>query len=123
MTETTTEFQERVARGAALLDEAKPDWVDYIDLTHFDITDPCMCALGQVYEWYAAGCHILGLTASISEVTDGEMAYRVQPHAHDFGFFENAHDDEETTCDARLARWQELDRAWYELIEKRKATA
>lgn len=113
---TTTEFEERVARGAALLDESKPDWVDYIELGDFDILDPCLCTLGQVFKWYSAGCAYFGFS-------HGDDADRTQTGAHRYGFFENALEGEGTTAGSRMERWAALDRAWYALISERKAAA
>ena len=43
---------ERVAAGAAWLDERKPDWWSAIDIIAFDIDDCRDCALGQIYGSY-----------------------------------------------------------------------
>jgi hypothetical protein len=39
---------ERVARGAALLDEREPGWWERIDLGRLDLSSPCRCVLGQL---------------------------------------------------------------------------
>jgi hypothetical protein len=39
---------ERVARGAALLDEREPGWWQRIDLDRLDLGSPCRCVLGQL---------------------------------------------------------------------------
>jgi hypothetical protein len=39
---------ERVARGAALLDEREPGWWQRIDLETLDLGAPCHCVLGQL---------------------------------------------------------------------------
>ena len=38
---------ERVERGAALLDEKRPGWVDVIDLDDLNLGDGCTCIGGQ----------------------------------------------------------------------------
>ncbi len=43
---TTT--AERVARGAAFLDEKMPGWDQRIDLDKLDLAAPCRCVLGQL---------------------------------------------------------------------------
>lgn len=56
---------ERVAAGAAFLDEHEPGWVDRIDLDRLDL-DLCPdCIIGQLYgpEYYA-GLRTLGITGS-----------------------------------------------------------
>lgn len=40
---------DRVARGAAWLDENYPNWVDSIDLAVLDLADCYLCMMGQVY--------------------------------------------------------------------------
>jgi hypothetical protein len=39
---------ERVARGAALLDEREPGWWQRIDLSKLDLASTCRCVLGQL---------------------------------------------------------------------------
>jgi hypothetical protein len=53
---------ERVAAGAAFLDERKPRWADGIGLDHLDIGSECNCVLGQSFGGYVFGKHSLGLT-------------------------------------------------------------
>jgi hypothetical protein len=50
MAELTVE--QRVAKGLEWLDVNKPGWLDRINLTTFDLTDPCLCVLGQVFGDY-----------------------------------------------------------------------
>lgn len=45
-------IEQRVAAGAAWLDEHAPGWVAQIDLSSLDIEEPCNCILGQVYGHY-----------------------------------------------------------------------
>ena len=46
------EINDAVARGAALLDEKAPGWIDKIDLSTLNIASDRLCILGQVYEDY-----------------------------------------------------------------------
>ena len=39
---------ERVERGAELLDEKRPGWLDVIDLDSLDIASRCGCIIGQL---------------------------------------------------------------------------
>jgi hypothetical protein len=41
--------QEYVARGAAWLDEVKPDWFDIVDLAKLNISSSYACVAGQVF--------------------------------------------------------------------------
>ena len=45
MNETST----RVALGAAVLDEYRPDWAYEIDSVTLDMADPAHCIIGQLY--------------------------------------------------------------------------
>lgn len=51
------------SRGAALLDEIKPNWFELIDLATLDIDDPNRCVLGQVFSQEAEDT---GLTTGFS---------------------------------------------------------
>ena len=44
----TATIAERVARGAAYLDEREPGWWQRIDLDALDLAVPCKCVLGQL---------------------------------------------------------------------------
>jgi hypothetical protein len=51
---------ERVARGAALLDEREPGWWKRIDLGKLDLASTCRCVLGQLWDdapelWFDTG--------------------------------------------------------------------
>lgn len=48
MSATTTTIAERVAAGAAWLDEHEPGWVDLIDLDKLNLASGCRCILGQL---------------------------------------------------------------------------
>ena len=43
-------IEARVSRGAALLDEKLPGWVERIDLAKLDLASPCRCILGQTWD-------------------------------------------------------------------------
>lgn len=44
-----SDLRDRVARGAAWLDEKYPDWFHKIDLSILNMADCTQCVLGQVY--------------------------------------------------------------------------
>lgn len=44
----TDTIEARVARGAALLDEAVPGWETMIDLGALDLESSCRCVVGQI---------------------------------------------------------------------------
>lgn len=50
---------ERVAQGAALLDAKKPGWAARINLRTLDLSDTCLCILGQLYGLYADATSVL----------------------------------------------------------------
>lgn len=64
---TEINYEERVARGIALLDEKFPGWAEHINLALFDIQDPSYCVLSYLSYWqtayrsYAEGKVLLGL--------------------------------------------------------------
>jgi hypothetical protein len=66
---------ERVERGAALLDERRPGWLDLIDLDRLDLTSGCDCVAGQAGGGepggYTETLAILGLSAGDDEIEHG----------------------------------------------------
>lgn len=50
---------ERVARGAALMDQHKPGWEDRIRIPNLEMYSGASCILGQCYGAYSAGAEIL----------------------------------------------------------------
>jgi len=59
--------EERVAAGAALLDERKPDWFKSIDCAALEISSCNRCICGQLYGDYSTGTGALGVAARASE--------------------------------------------------------
>ena len=57
---TAGQLAERVAAGAALLDERAPGWRAKIDLAVLDLDSDTSCILGQVFGGYVAGLERLG---------------------------------------------------------------
>jgi hypothetical protein len=58
---TTTNFDERTAAGAALLDTVMPRWDAKIDLAELDMASYARCIGGQLCGTYAAFADMLGL--------------------------------------------------------------
>jgi hypothetical protein len=92
----TASIAERVAAGAALLDERVPGWHDAIDVDRLDIDSPTQCVLGQLYGDYLAG------EDALSELADSWSS------AVSYGFVERDVDGDELTD------------AWRALIEQRQ---
>ena len=57
---TAGQLAERVAAGAALLDERAPGWRAKIDLAVLDLDSDSGCILGQVFGGYVAGLERIG---------------------------------------------------------------
>ncbi|HYE80030.1 MAG TPA: hypothetical protein VEI97_18785 [bacterium] len=51
--------RERVARGAALLDEQAPGWAEKVNVGWLDMSYATRCVLGQLYGNYDAGMAVL----------------------------------------------------------------
>lgn len=98
----TTTIAERVAAGAAWLDEHRPGWDQRIDLETLDLGDPCHCVLGQEYGNYGD--------------SPEEIRWERRPAGEDvwvaplFGF----HEWNERNYDVLTAEWRRL-------IEERRA--
>lgn len=65
-------LEERVRRGAILLEEAWPTWRDEIDLDELNLSDMYNCVLGQVYGSFTAGTRALNID---SKGRDHEASY------------------------------------------------
>lgn len=59
---TEIDYEARVAKGIALLDEKVPDWADRIDLDRLDVAHGGRCVTAQVSgATYVEGMRLLGL--------------------------------------------------------------
>ena len=97
---------ERVARGAALLDEKMPGWAERIDLNVLNLASSCRCVLGQLHpnleapdDAYLDGLSHLGVS------TTDDSGYGFDTSDEDDGVYER------------------LTAAWRELIESRRAAS
>ncbi|TYB69657.1 hypothetical protein FXF51_05715 [Nonomuraea sp. PA05] len=120
MPETTfLDIPERVARGAALLDEKRPGWWQRIHLDTLNINDCGECVIGQLYtdplhyddEQFDEG--------AIDLV--GENAYDNNPHApalveHGFSLERGA----AVGGNERYERWAALTAEWKRVISERR---
>lgn len=77
-------YEDRIARGAALLDEQRPGWRDEIDVETLDLASECDCILGQLHGDYLEGVDMLDLNLPdrvacgfdiLSGVRDEDKAY------------------------------------------------
>jgi hypothetical protein len=90
-----------VKRGARLLDQREPGWARKVKLTKLDLSNPCLCVLGQIYGRFSTGHYALGFA----------MADHV---SHGFtlpdGLWIGGRDD-----------WARLDVLWRDAIRQRRA--
>ena len=98
---TTPTINERVTRGAVILDAKKPGWEREIDLASLELSDSCHCILGQLYGHYCDGVDILetvdGKWTGVEVATAGFITY---PSEH-------------------ISAYAKLDEAWISLIKER----
>jgi hypothetical protein len=125
MTQTTLTLAERVAAGAAWLDDHKPGWDALIDLGRLNMADSCCCVLGQVYESAAEAANDqarqnhddwgwTGYDWAIDEL--GAPQY--------YGGFAFTYDELIAAIDqhhSTVPAWAELGTAWKQLIAARRA--
>jgi len=104
---------ERVARGAAWLDEHRPGWVDRIDLSTLSMGDRCHCVLGQLDGNYFDAVHALYPDENQLFDLSGEM------FAFSHGFLGDRLDRGEE--DYRVDPFPGLADAWRDLILARRA--
>lgn len=74
--------QERVGRGAALLDEQLPGWAHRINVGALSLIEPCLCILGQIHgNYYGCRERVIGggrngAAAFGFDATEEEVDYR-----------------------------------------------
>jgi len=90
-----------VARGAGLLDQLFPGWLDRVDLDRLDLSDPDGCLLGQMYGSYGLALSVL----RISEVTAADYGFQASTRWHP------------------RRQFAVLTAAWRDLITSRRAPA
>ena len=54
-------YEDRIERGASILDEVNPGWELEIDPATLDLQNACNCVLGQLYETFYRGLDHTGL--------------------------------------------------------------
>jgi len=95
-------ISERVAAGAAWLDEHRPGWVDRIDLETLNLGDPCRCLLAQDFgEHFSDAVLAAGLGQGLSPSAIG---FNVTYARGDEGFMWPT----EREFDALTAAWRDL---------------
>ena len=114
-------YIDRVARGAALLDEHLPGWTDEIDLDDLDLENPCLCVLGQVgftlgHANREGGTFSLALDHLYSKV-DSKQEFDFFPY--DYGF-DACFDSELDGTEDKNQAYAWLDETWRALIDDRK---
>ncbi len=97
---STLEYEERVRRGMAWLDEHAPaNWRAKVNLRKFDMENPCHCVVGQVFgDYWTALEELAGLDAGGVESPSSQWEI-------DHGF--NLPEGQDSDPD-----WGDLERAW-----------
>jgi hypothetical protein len=109
---TMEEASQRVARGAAFLDEADPGWYRRVDATTLELSSGSACVLGQLHGEYRLG---LGR----SRLVDPSSAPLASLSPSDYGF------QAVYGADAALQDrdYGYLNRAWQKEVRRRQAAA
>lgn len=100
---------ERVAAGAAWLDEKYPAWIDRIDVDTLNVASPCKCILGQAFGDYDTSPY------------DARWSPTGGYAARDRGFNVDVWD--EMPYVEEEAEYADLTAEWRRLIESRRAGA
>jgi hypothetical protein len=110
---------ERVARGAAALDERKPGWNEQIDLDVLDLNNCNNCILGQLYGHYA------GAPQALKWLDPLDVAGYIAP---DYGFdrrpslFVGDADYRALAEEAADAEYDALTEEWRRVITARRSS-
>lgn len=105
---STAIARSRALRGAAWLDQVRPGWDEYVDLTELDLADSEYCVLGQVFEDDA----IYADSSTGWDWATREFRDEIGDTGERFGF---------DSGNSKWVSYAELDQAWIELIETRRA--
>lgn len=103
-------YKQRVAKGAALLDECRPGWEKEVDTSILDLSSGYLCILGQVYGAWDVGIGDLE-ARGVERVWDTQALYGFNHGAT----YEGAQD----YARAVDKEYYWLKRRWTELIESR----
>ncbi len=99
----TDTIEQRVAAGAAWLDEHEPGWERRIDLATLDLASSCRCVLGQLFAGKVSA-HGSGYFWALDQGLEG---------TEELGFCAPLVEDHRD--------WPSLDEAWIALIKERFA--
>lgn len=105
---------ERVAAGAAFLDEREPGWDQRIDLGRLNLKSECRCVLGQLNSALASDWGVITGKYGLHRAWDSGPRGLADT---DLGFNVSVQrrGDE--------AEWAELTAAWHQLITARRAVS
>lgn len=98
-------IEARVTRGAQLLDERLPGWVDRIDLDRLNLASSCNCILGQKFGDYLDGIDALFNCQNTDAINHGFDAF------------------EDEGADAEAAEYEALTAEWRRVILARREQA
>lgn len=80
-------LEEKVKRGAALLDKVDPHWAEKVHLETLDMGDCALCVLGNLYGDYMAGLKKLADHVNVTFVSGIDYGFSVR--RFDCGEFAN----------------------------------
>jgi hypothetical protein len=116
-------FEPEVKRGAKLLDEIDPNWVEKIDIPELQMSMSCSCILGQVFGDYEDGL-MKALEIDLDDnrmsmrPADDEEAQRIENHG--FCLFDRSYGYSAIRgSDDPL--WKVLEHTWIDLIKERQS--
>lgn len=118
----TATIEERVAAGAAWLDETYPGWERVLDLGTLNLAEGAHCVLGQIGRaiGVAMGCHVTAsgtLQLGLQTVSGYSLLFRVLPmmRVHvGYGFLTG-----NGSGVSYPSEWPALEAAWVALVKER----
>lgn len=118
-------LQERVTRGMAFLDEARPGWDKHIALERLDQNQCGACIVGQLFKWYDTGMDTLGLGIDNDSEENLAVAYGFCIMHDEGGYWLPSQDDQGRlqTKGKELEGWLMLTACWEDAIRARRRAA
>jgi hypothetical protein len=80
-------YTERIARGAAFLDEKQPGWRERIDLEALNLASLENCVLGQVFGHFDGGFAALADAGLVADVATLDYGFDVNGDEDDDGWY------------------------------------
>lgn len=118
------DLKARVEKGAGLLDQERPGWIDRLDLDHLNLSNPFYCVLGQEFSADSRTLYDSGYELALYELFEGiPPSIDGMPADEAYGFCAGPADYRTCEGDKLGNPWELMQATWTSYIEARRAEA